>query len=127
MQFEHASHDTRSGSQVRKGHAKSLMERSPGPPIIGKEKSVKSETCGTDDLERIISLLTHEDTCGLSERHLVVLKHLCKTRRGGYDGRKYPLRRESLAFVPSRLISPSDDTFYSEMFTLRSKMVTVVN
>lgn len=38
---------------------------------------------GSSDLERLIRLLTNEDTAQISERQLVVLRQVCKTRQRG--------------------------------------------
>lgn len=38
---------------------------------------------GNSDLERLIRLLTNEDTAEISERQLVVLRQVCKTRQRG--------------------------------------------
>lgn len=38
---------------------------------------------GNIDLERLIRLLTNEDTAGISERQLVVLRQVCKVRQRG--------------------------------------------
>lgn len=38
---------------------------------------------GVGDLERLVRLLTHPETAGLSERQLVVLKRVCKVRQQG--------------------------------------------
>lgn len=38
---------------------------------------------GSSDLERLIRLLTNENTAEISERQLVVLRQVCKTRQRG--------------------------------------------
>lgn len=38
---------------------------------------------GNSDLERLIRLLTNEDTAEISDRQLVVLRQVCKTRQRG--------------------------------------------
>lgn len=65
------------------GGALTWDESCNGEPDAPKAAVNGGGSNGNVDLDRLVRLLTNEDTAGISERQLVVLRQVCKTRQRG--------------------------------------------